>query len=795
MASINSDATSTRGGIGPGGQLTQSTNPLDQSQVNRYTDPANLPVDPNYPIPTQSTGYHPGRKESNIRMQLYRRYYEMRDNDWRSEAEKQWEMADQEYMMWLSENQQYITTTQQNGTVQTTVTSTTQIPDPDDTRSRLKLPDAFAAIQTHMQETVERKSRPALNATNESEEPVEDLGNATLNYNMDNTNFDMEWYMGGMASAIRGTSFYYDAYRFEQRWVRDVDGIDENNELTYAKRLITDIDDDYTQWLPNEFCYIDEKAWNIDMAIDGVRREILNIRDFQRIYGKKKDFINIQYVKRGGETTTRAFFKLPKDITGNDVEVLHYYNKALDVYWAVANWVTIHDGPLPWKHKELPFAVRYYYRVPGRFWGLGIPQVLHMLTAERTSIRNLNMDRQNLQINKMFLHNNMFDISEEDLVSRPHGLISVDTNGLPLNQAIMPLEYGDVPASYFKTDEIMIDDMVRATGIDVKIESQPQTQTATEAALNQEHRLKRISMLAMLDEMDTIIRIGRLKWANIQFFYKLGRMDTIYEQREEKQRRVYKTISVKGKKFQLQNINGTPTLRMDDITGSSQFEFNEKTAKYLEFSNNVTVAAAPYAPVSKVVRQTKVTELFSLLMGNPSTMGLLDLAKTVGRVLAVNDEKPGDWLAGYNQDPAHTQMEASQENDVMAAGQPLAPTPGATENHTLIHIMFTQSVQYQQLVQQKPEIRQIFANHIMGEHEANPATNSAAEAMSQNGLGSNQNAPGNPAMQQQVPPTFQGQLPNFPALGLSSAAAKQQPSAQPADLQATNFSKPTRTGV
>jgi hypothetical protein len=34
--------------------------------------------------------------------------------------------------------------------------------------------------------------------------------------------------------------------------------------------------------------------------------------------------------------------------------------------------------------------------------------------------------------------------------------------------------------------------------------------------------------------MDTIKRIGRLKWSNIQFFYPAPRFEKIYEENEEK---------------------------------------------------------------------------------------------------------------------------------------------------------------------------------------------------------------------------------------------------------------------
>lgn len=798
---------------------------IPQANDDGYTDPASITVDVNYPVGTAGTGgtiatgtnilrgkvgYTPtNKKEREVRRQTYYRYYQMRDNDWRSEAEREWEMADKEYQLWMSDQAFTSMTVQGSSSNYFNYDNyTSQIPDPDTTRSHLKLPDAFAAIQSHMQETIGRKSRPTLTATNSSEEPIQQFANAVMNYNMNNTNFDYNYYMSGLAAAIRGTSFLYNYYRFEQRWVKDLDDVDKHGNYIYKERLITDFDDDFTEWLPNEFVYIDEKARTIDYADDGVRREILNIRDFQRIYGMKQDFINQDLVTRGGETTTRSFFKLPKDITGNDVEILHYFNRGLDAYWVVANNVVIHYGPLPTKHKELPFAVRYYYRVPGRFWGMGIPRIIHMLAEERNTIRNMNMDRQHAQINQMFLHNNMYDIDEEDLVWRPGGLISLDTNGLPLNQAIQPLVVPDVGPSYFKTDEIMIQDISRAIGIDLEKEEEASA-TATAAALKQENYLKRIVMLATLDEMETIIRVGRLKWSNIQFFYPLGRMDTIYETREEKQQQVFKTISTEGQKFEIKDVNGTPTLNVNNITGASSFELNKKMAKYLEGNFDISVDATQFTPVSRTVQQTRTTEMFTLFMSNPQTASLLDIGKGMARVLKVNDERPDDWLAGFNQDPGSAMLQAETENRVMAASQPLGPTPGATEEHTLIHILFTQSQEYNQLLQTHPEIRQLFAQHIMGEHEANPATNSAAQAMSANGLGGNQNGPpgqpGNPQMQgpnAQPPiganrpanPSSVGQLPNLPALGQTSQP-QNQPVAQAGGFQQTPLSKPVRTNV
>lgn len=750
-----------------------NTGTLNDAGATSYPDAATLNLDPNYQLPPNLTKYKPNKRNRNIRRQVYIRYFQMRDNDWRTTVERDWQHADREYKMYVpgtdlgpaSTNTDWLTHPQD-----------VVIPD-EDRRSRIRLPDSFAAIQNHMQEVLERRSRPALKGTESSDEPREQFANTVLSYNMNNTDFDYQWYMAGLAAAIRGTSFIYDYYRVDKRWVKDVDSVDDDGVITYKEKQICDFDDDFAKWIPNEYIYIDEKCNHINDAVDGVRREILNIREFQRIYGMKKDFMNVEFVQRGGDVSTRSYFKLPQDISGNDVEILHYYNRALDVYWVAANNVVIRDGPLPWKHKELPFAVRYYYRVPGQFWGLGIPKVLQMLSEERNSIRNLNMDRQNLQINKMFLHNNMFDINEEDLVSRPHGLISVETNGLPIDQAIKPIEYGDVPASYFKTEQIMVEDIIRATGIDTRLTDVPEQNTATASNISREQQLKRVTMLGTLDEMDTLIRLGRIKWSNIQFFYPLGRMDTIYEDDKEKQEQVFKTITSHGRRFRIVDENGSKVLSMDDITGASSFELDKKMAKYLEGSFDITVEGSPYAPPSRAIQQSKVTELFSLIGGNPTWAAQVDPGKVVARVLSVNDEKPEDWLNGIDQDPQHTMLAAQTENDVMAGGQPLASTPGATTEHTLIHIMYTKSTDYARIVQENPSVRQIFMQHIMGEHDANPATGSASQAMNQNGMNPTQGG-GNPG---QTPPGAVGQVPSLPNVGLAP--------------QAGNLVAPRRTAV
>lgn len=700
--------------------------------------------------------YNPNKRNRLIRRQVYDRFYWLRGEPSRAEAEADWELADKEYNMHIPEI------------------------DPDDWQSHLQLPDAFAAIQSQQQETVERKARPHLTATEDSDQPVAEFANSVMAYNMNNTGYDYQYFMGKLSASIRGTAFLMDYWRTDKRTVKIPDSVDEYGEIKYVAKEITDFDDDYTEWVPNEFIYIDEKAKHIDEATDMFYRQIINIEEFHRIYADKPGFFDTEYVLQGGDVGNRSFFRLPQDVKAADVEVLHYYNRSIDAYWCVANNITIYDAPLPTKHKELPVAVIYQYRVPGRFWGLGIPKVIHYLSEERKSIRNLNMDRQKMQLNKMFLHNSSFDIDDEDLVTRPHGLISVDTNGQPIAQALVPVEYGDVPASYFRTEEILLEDIRRAHGIDDRIQGVNVGGTATEAAILKESSLKRVNLISITAEMDTVIRIGRLKWSNIQFFYGVPRMEKIVEDNEEREEKVYRTMSVQGKKFSIVNSDGKKSLKMEDVRGSSALSLKPEFNKYLEGNFDISVDADIFTPISKAIEQTKKTEIFSLVLSNPATMAETDIKGALEDLYQVNNIDPKRWMKNPEVNKHDQMMLAESENMVMAAGQPLAGTENATEDHTLVHLMFTKTEDFQQLPH---EIQQIIMDHILQEHDNNPATGAAGDLMGAYGLGGDQLAGGAAG---QAASAIPGSATPFAA----GAGQTSQPQAQTADMQATNFANP-----
>lgn len=735
--------------------MAQTTQSLDkQYQANQNNEGG---LDRPSPIPLV---YRPNKRRRQIRRETYQRYYWLRQDPLRIQAERDWESADKEYQMFIEEK------------------------DPDDWHADVHLPDAFAGIQTEAQETIERKSRPTLTSTEESDEPISEFCNDVINYNMNNTDYDYQYYLGKLSKSIRGTAFYMDYWRTDKRIVKDPDSLNKDGTIKYKDKELTDFDDDYLEWVPNEYIYVDDKATDDETTDDFFRREIINIDLFHLKYGNKPGWFDTEYVYAGGERSSKSFFQMPNDVTNQDVEVLHYFRKSTDCYWAVANNVTVYDSPLPSKHKQLPLISIRQYVVPGFYYGIGIPKVVHALSEERKTIRNLNLDRQKLQINKMFLHNNAYDLDDEDLVSRPHGVISIDTNGKPISEALQPLEYGDVSASYFKTEEILLEDIRRAHGIDDRISGAQVGSTATQAALQKESAIKRINLISIQAEMSTVIRIGRIKWANIQFFYGTPRMEAISEDNQEKQQKVYKQVSVNNRKYSIvDDGEGGKSLRMDEVQGASGLELNKDMAKYLETSVDVSVDAATFTPISKAIEQTKKTEAFSLIASIPEAKATLDMPSAVADLLKVNDIKPDTWMKSAAKPAKDMMMLAEAENMIMASGQPLAPTEDATTDHTMVHLMFTKSAEFQQF---KPEIQALFEAHILGEHDNNPDTGSAADA-----LAGAPPPPGLPAGGPTGAPAAGG-----PGAGAGTPTALSpqttQPNSQVADLQPTNFAVPER---
>lgn len=652
--------------------------------------------------------YRPKTKEDRAeRRDTWDRIQAMKNDPLRAEAEKQWDLGDKMYRMWAPERDQR------------------------DWRADIILPDAFSAVQSHMQETVNLRPRPLIKGVEAQDAPLEQFASTVFNFAMDNTEFDQESFKARNASAIRGTAFTIEEYRYETRDVEMPDSFDKG-EMKYKKKTIVDWDDVYTRFVDNWSIFTDPGAEDQKYMMDYARREVISFATFKALYLNKPGFKDTDKVVAAGNVPKDVgFFKMADDMEEDEVEIWHYENKLTDKYNVMANNVLIRSTPLPSTHKELSLDVWTFYPIPGQIYGMGIPYIIHTLVEERRSIRNLSLDRQKMHIAKMFIVNDLFDISEEDLTPRPHGLIRLNTNGLPLNQAIQPLEYGDVPGSSLRMDESLKEDERRAHGMDDRPAIQ-QGGTATEAAIVKESAQARINLINTLSNWNTLVRLGRKKWANVQFYYKGKRMERVVEDNKTIDKEVYRNIKVQGMEFELKGDaedGSDAQLVTSTVPGYTSFRMSPSYAQYMDRNYDIIMDAESTPVISKAIKRAQVNEMFGQIAGNPLFARFLDLEGSLRRVVTVNDESPADWLIGGNMSADQQRMLAEQENELFVnmelSGRifALPGTPNATEAHNEVHLDFMQTKAFEALSE---PVQRAFRQHVQEEIEKNPALAEAA---------------------------------------------------------------------
>lgn len=669
-----------------------------------------------------------GKEDREARRRIWDRYKEMKDSPLRLAAEKRWNLGDKMYQMWAPDR------------------------DPEDWRADIVLPDAFAAVQTHMQETIGMRFRPTLEGVESSDETKEAYVNHIFQFAMDKTDYDIETLKARHCAAIRGDAFTIEEYRYEKREIQDPIGF-EDGEITYKKREILDYDDVYTRHLDNWEVFFDDRVTDTKYGEDQIRREVMTWDAFQDAYGDKAGFKDVDKVVKASSVGAKAgFFTIAGDMDGNDVEVLHYWNRLTDSYDVLANNVLIRRGPMPSRHKELPIDKWTFYPITGQIYGMGIPFIIHTLVEERRSNRNMGVDRNKMQVAKMFLVNDLFDLDEDDLTPRPHGMIKVNTNGLPINQVIQPLEYGDIPVSSLRLDDSLLIEERRAHGMDDR-PAQTQGGTATENAIISEQAQKRINMINTMQNITTVISSGRKKWSNVQFFYPGGRMEEIMEDNKWKKKMVYKTVKIKGAEF---TIRGNPKngeevqLINTPFDGSTRVKLDPTYARFMEGNYDIAVNVGEGIVESRSQKFARNSELVIGLGGNPIYARFLDPQKVVRNLFMQSGEQPKDWMTGDGMSEEQMRDLALLENNLIvgmaASGEvfQLPGTPGATESHTEVHLQLANSPDFDALPK---TVQAVLTNHIMDEHNKNPNVDSAADQIQ----GIEQGAQGGPEATEPAP--------------------------------------------
>jgi hypothetical protein len=617
----------------------------------------------------------------------------------------------------------------------------------DDWQSNHTVPLTFSVVETALSEMIKQNLRSLIGPRGKEDVTRAKIIRYILNYANQIAGEDMFLYDSIHELLIAGTVIGQEYYRVDRRKIGNITvGKDGKEVVKYEDTL--DYDDVYSEVVKHQDFYIDEFARSFTgsyAARDCIRRYIMNIDDFKAMYvGSVWDqFKDADKVKPGGDVDYYEFFKPPQGFDlSSQVEILHYWNKPKDKWDIVANEVLIRDNPSPYKHKQLPFMRGVDNKRAHRFYAKGEPELLESIQDEINILRRMIIDRNHLDIDKMFLVSSKLGLSDEDLIARPHGLIPVDDTN-----STKAVEYGDIPRSVELSLKHLEDDATISTGINPRAQALPTAGTATEAAILKESTLRRLETKIFLLKNEYLIRRDQLRVANIIQFYPQMKLEKIVGETEtEKARMKLESLNTKGMLVQqggenFQKVSRSITtpgkqitfdekgkLKEEPIDGNGFFDLSSPDY-YIPMARggfDITFGIGANIVISKALQQTKTLELYDRLMLTAQAFpGTYDPVKLGDMVIEEYDKNPDDYKPDQQQQQVAGAEEgqrlqiqiqlASQENQMMIQGKDVPSTPMASPAHTQIHTEFMQSPTFQDIPDPDKTISSIFTKHVMGE--------------------------------------------------------------------------------
>jgi len=675
------------------------------------------------PEPKIRKYYKPSDAEEKSIEHVYDRFRSMRDNPLRQEAVKQWDAGEMAWDQYEKQDEKL-----------------------EEWQAKYYVPLTTSTVEQILSEMVDQSPQPILLPLSNEDKPRATVMKHVFNFTWETADGDDELENTLKDCLIYGNGFVQEYYWKDRRLIRTLVGMEKGEKgkklPKYNETEIFEYDDCYMENVSPYELYFDEVARTINRGPykcrDAIRRYIMKLDDFKTFFSGDvwDQFNNVRYVRPGGDTNWYSYYQPPNDVDKSDeVEVLWYWSRSPnDSLRIVANDVLIKDGPNPYKHKQIPFAMTYDVKRPHKFYHKGEPKLLESIQKELNIIRRMITDRNHLDIDKMFLVGRNETFSEDEVISRPHGFIRVDD---PSNYK--PIEYNDMPASVGLTLGEINKDATRVTGVNDRFSIGATPITATDAAIKKEQMMQSIKAKLRRLENGLLIDVGRMRVSNIIQFYSQPKLEQIVgdagvkefaDLNLEAQKAGYIQIDGKVYKKSYRNIRIEDKALQPDVRGQIQ-EIPQKGYSFFDLKPEYFVPVArggfqirfkagSTMPVSKalMVKQTQdaVTQLMPL-----ATAGIgYDPVKLGDELLESLDKDPQDYkLEQPEKDVTQAREEllinlASTENEQVTKGAPIPQmgTPYATAAHTKIHLAYMRSPKGKAMPEQAFKL---LSKHAMGE--------------------------------------------------------------------------------
>lgn len=245
---------------------------------------------------------------------------------------------------------------------------------------------------------------------------------------------------------VKGTAIGYEDIEYKKKKIRTVKGIGDNMTVKEDTIKSTKF---YSTLVPvDEYYPASVGIMDVKNQPYSFWRKLMNVADFQEKFGhyKKAALVN----GKGGKVVDgmvpyyNDFYS--SDVPEGYVEFIRMYDSVNDQYIMLADGIWINPlgpneevQPLPWNHKEQPFYSAINEPFGVFLYGKSLPNKLSAMADVLNVLENMMVDQSFLSIFSPIITAG-FDGFEDDFI-RPGRHTSIDTGGLRLNEAIMPLQF------------------------------------------------------------------------------------------------------------------------------------------------------------------------------------------------------------------------------------------------------------------------------------------------------------------------------------------------------------------
>jgi hypothetical protein len=195
--------------------------------------------------------------------------------------------------------------------------------------------------------------------------------------------------------------------------------------------------------------------------------------------------------------------------TGQRSDALHEvweFHDGQQVITVLDGSYPVQAGPNPSGEASIPFQIYRPTVVGGRFVGISEVEPIRHLQYEINTLRSQRRDAATLSLMRTFAFNETA-VDADDIVFGPN--MAIPVNGDP-REFLFPIPVPDLPASSYREEQAIVDDIQRTSGISDTVSGQDTgaSETATGVQLVQAAATMRIQNKARLLETQIIVPQG-----------------------------------------------------------------------------------------------------------------------------------------------------------------------------------------------------------------------------------------------------------------------------------------------